>query len=326
MTAPAHPRQAAAPRAERGRFEGHEAIVLSAGELSATFVDGLGMVGVSLCHRGEELLDRQGGLSAYAERGAVMGIPLLHPWANRLAAHSYAFAGRAVRLPAGPPLIRCEEHGLPIHGLLGATPYWRTGRLTASEDAAGLRATLDFAAHPELAAAFPFPHELELEVALRPAGLRIATTVRAVGETSVPVSFGFHPYLRLPGAARETWQVTLPDRRHLAVDDRAIPTGAQTPEPSEAFALGERIFDDGYAGIAEGAAFRVEGGGRALTVTLDRGYPFAQIFSPAGAQFICFEPMTAATNALRSGSGLRRVRPGEAFTAVFSLTVDGAGR
>jgi aldose 1-epimerase len=60
---------------------------------------------------------------------------------------------------------------------------------------------------------------------------------------------------------------------------------------------------------------------RTLTVTLESGYPAGQVFTPRGAQFICFEPMTAPTNALRSRAGLRRVAPGETFTAVFSIHV-----
>ena len=176
---------AVAGAAREDRFDGYDAVALEAGELSATFVPGCGMVGVSLCHRGEELLDRQGGLSAYRGRGAVMGIPLLHPWANRLAGHGYPLAGREVRLPDGPPLIHCEEHGLPIHGLLGASPYWRTRKLG---DGARVRATLDFGAHRELLAAFPFPHEIVVEVELDPGALRIATTLRVTGGAPVPIS------------------------------------------------------------------------------------------------------------------------------------------
>jgi aldose 1-epimerase len=63
------------------------------------------------------------------------------------------------------------------------------------------------------------------------------------------------------------------------------------------------------------------GGDRTLTVELESGYPAAQVFSPRGKDFICFEPMTAPTNALRSGAGLRRVEPGESFSAVFSIAV-----
>ena len=56
-------------------------------------------------------------------------------------------------------------------------------------------------------------------------------------------------------------------------------------------------------------------------MTFDEGYPCAQIFAPAGEPVICFEPMTAPTNALVSGDGLRTVAPAADFTAVFAIAV-----
>jgi aldose 1-epimerase len=292
-------------------------VVLFAGDLEATFAPGLGLVGTSLLHRGEELLDRQGGLAAYARTGAVMGIPLLHPWANRLSGHGYRVGGQEVRLPAGPPLVHCEEHGLPIHGLLAASPHWQVEDV----DARHLRATLDFAAHADLLAAFPFPHELAVDLLLQPGALTVTTTVRATGRVSVPISFGFHPYLRLPGVARDAWEVSLPARRHLLSDERGIPTGDVEMEAAERFRLGMRSFDDGYDGLPDGAEFSVSGGGRTIAVRFGRGYPVGQVFAPAGRPFICFEPMTAPTDALSTGTGLRWAAPGSVFTAAYSILV-----
>lgn len=295
--------------------EGFEIVTLSAGRLEAEFAPGLGMAGVSFRQHGEELLDRRAGLLAYARTGAVMGVPLLYPWANRLAANDYTLDGRHVRLPPGPPLVRCEDHGLPIHGLLHASPHWRV----TVRDERRIAARLDFGAHRELLAAFPFPHVLEMEAWLSPERLRIATTIRPTSSTAVPVAFGFHPYLRLPDVPRAAWQVTLPPRRHLELDERGIPTGAGERRAGTRFELGDRHFDDGYDGLASPSSFSVAGGGRTLTVELEAGYPAAQVFSPPGEPFICFEPMTAPANGLRSGGGLRRVAPGDAFTAAFSI-------
>ena len=69
--------------------------VLRAGELAATFVPSAGMIGASLQHRGEELLVQRGGLDAWRGRGKSFGLPLLHPWANRLRDWRYAAGGRA---------------------------------------------------------------------------------------------------------------------------------------------------------------------------------------------------------------------------------------
>jgi galactose mutarotase-like enzyme len=79
---------------------------------------------------------------------------------------------------------------------------------------------------------------------------------------------------------------------------------------------------DGYDGIANGAHFAVAGGEREIRVTSDAGFPAAQVFAPPGAPFICFEPMTAPTNALCSSLDVRSIAPGGAFTAVFSIGVN----
>ena len=76
--------------------------------------------------------------------------------------------------------------------------------------------------------------------------------------------------------------------------------------------------------LADPAEFVLAGGDGALRLRLEDGYDCAQVFSPPGADFICFEPMTAPTDALRrGGTGLRVVEPGEAFTARWSLLVEG---
>ena len=309
------------PNVEHDAIEGFDAVTLAAGALEATFVPQLGMVGASLRHAGEELLDRRGGLRAYRDTGAVMGLPLLHPWANRLARDELITHGRRIRLP-GPPLVRRDEHCLPIHGMLGAHPGWSVHEVDADGHAARLVAGFDFAGDPALIEAFPFPHELIVEAHLEPEALRIATTVRATGAVAVPVAFGYHPYLRLHGADRSAWCVDLPARHHLALNGSGLPTGRGDFEDATTFRLAGTGFDDGYDGIDEGAVFAVSGAGREIAVVLERGYPAAQVFSPPGAQFICFEPMTAPTNALCSGDGLRRVPPGETFEAEFRVTVD----
>jgi len=43
-------------------------------------------------------------------------------------------------------------------------------------------------------------------------------------------------------------------------------------------------------------------------------------YAPPGEPFICFEPMTAPTNALVTGAGVAAVRPGDRFSARFSIT------
>jgi aldose 1-epimerase len=293
------------------------------GDLVARFASDAGMVGCSLRDRGEELLGIGGGLPAYLRDGKVFGIPLLYPWANRLGGWSYQAAGRTVVLDRASPLLHGEEHCLPIHGALAATSDWVVTGTGEDERGAWLAAELDFAAHPDLLAVFPFPHRIVLDIRLRSRTLRITTSVTARA-APVPVSFGFHPYLAPPGAARERWQVELPARTELELGELGLPTGAVKAHPAERFALGSRTFDDLFAVPEAPARFAVSAGGRRVTVELTSGYPYAQVFAPPDQPVICFEPMTAPVDALRSHDGLRVVEPFGAARATFALAVESA--
>ena len=192
------------------------------GELEATFVPEVGMIGSSLRHEGEELLYQGGGLQAYADHGSTFALPLLHPWANRLRSWEFELDGRRVVLdPDSPITHRDAATGTPIHGLLTASPYWQV----MDAERSVLVAELDFGAVPEYVAAFPFPHRVRYMASISGGTLTVAFAVIATGDVAVPVSFGFHPYLTLPGSIRRNWQMELPVARQALVDERMIPTG-----------------------------------------------------------------------------------------------------
>lgn len=284
--------------------------------VAAQFVPEAGMIGTSLTDSGTELLGQRRGLQAYVEAGKTMGIPILYPWANRLGDNTYTAQGATVTLTPGENGVRADPNGLPIHGVLAAYAGWRVTAQSENE----LSAEVDFGADPKLLASFPFPHLLAVTVRLADRELTVATTVTATGDAAVPLCFGFHPYLRLPGVPRGEWIIETPPLRRLLLDDKGLPTGESEPWEAREEALGDKDFDDAYDRVADGAAFAVSGGGRRLEVHFHRGYPAAQIFAPPAEEVVCFEPMTATTDALRRG-GYRCARPGEPAVAVFSIRV-----
>jgi aldose 1-epimerase len=332
---------------------------LRAGEWEAVFLPEVGMLGASLQHRGTELLSLHGGVAAYRAGhtpsapapakpappllggsveptplisapapakpappllgGSVEptppGMPLLAPWANRLSRKQFRVAGVDVdhrRLP-----LHRDRNGLANHGTMAAVPGWEVLR----EEPARLVARFAY----EADRAFPFPHELTVDALLAEDGLTVKTSLRPTGRRRVPVSFGWHPYFRLPGRRRDS-TLGLPACSRLELDARGIPTGkaapfqperSSAPARPERLALGDRELDDLFA-LGSRRRFTLEGGGRKVEIRFGRGYDFAQIYGPRGKRFVAIEPMTAPTDALVTGA-CRVVRPGESFSATFEI-------
>jgi aldose 1-epimerase len=284
--------------------------------VAAQFVPEAGMIGTSLTDSGTELLGQRRGLQAYVDAGKTMGIPILYPWANRLGDNTYTAENVTVTLTPGENGVRADPNGLPIHGTLAAYPGWR---VTAQSDNE-LTAEVDFGADPRLLASFPYPHVLAVAVRLAERALTVRTTVTATGDTAVPLCFGFHPYLHLAGVPRAEWMIETPPLRHLRLDERGLPTGGSEQQPAMEEPLGDKAFDDAYDQVADGEVFAVSGGGRRVEVHFDHGYPVAQIFAPLAENVVCFEPMTAPTDALRRG-GYPCARPGAPAVKQFSIRV-----
>lgn len=305
-------------------IDGFEALTLTSGngEIEVAFVPDAGMVGCSLRHRGDELLGQRGGLARYAAERSTMGIPLLHPWANRLAQRRFKLAGREVDLDKASPPPNVDPHGLPIHGLLAAADGWRVEQHESSDDGGRLVSRFEFGARPDLIAAFPFPHQLTIEATLSGAALMIATIVAASGDVEVPISFGYHPYLRLPGVDRADWRIEIPVSERLVLDADELPTGSREPAHLEDGPLGSRTFDDEFVAPGDSAPMVLEGGSRRIEVALLSGYPYTQVYAPADDDVIALEPMTAPTDALIAGGAeLPLVDSGDTFRAEYSITV-----
>jgi aldose 1-epimerase len=300
-------------RTDRGR--GRRRLHSPHRRLEAVFVTRAGMLGWSLRHRGEQLLGRPVSLEDYLRTGEPTAIALLHPWANRLAGLEYEIGGRHVRLDPTAPNVHLKD-GLPIHGLVAGSPHWEVTEHTPT----CLRARLDSGASPELAAGFPFPHVFELTATLSDDRLEIDAELIPTSDSPVPIAFGFHPYLRLPGLPREHWCIELPVTSRMRLDARMLPTGESEPVRIAPGPLAERTFDDAFDGLADPTEFVLAGAGRRLSVRFLEGYRFAQVYAPSHRDFVSYEPMTAAINPFQSEQTLL-AQPGTTYRARFAVTV-----
>jgi galactose mutarotase-like enzyme len=285
-------------------------VTLHAGDYSVSFRPDVAMLCTSLQYQREEYVAWPRTLSEF-RAGSATAVPLMHPWGNRLAEWGYTVDG--VRVDLHGCSLPVDSGGLPLHGnLLGASFE------VVRQERAWLSARLDYGAHPDKLRAFPFPHVVTVEARLdRREGLTITTEVEPTSDRAVPISFCWHPYLRLPDAARSEWMLRWPECEHVDVDERVIPTGERTAQPAECAPVGRRHFDDHYA-LGADRTFSLAAAGLELTLVFDDAYPFAQLFVPPRKRLVAIEPMTAEINAL--GSGMAPLcEPGRRFRATFRI-------
>ena len=143
----------------------------------------------------------------------------------------------------------------------------------------------------------------------------------------MPVSFGWHPYFRLPDVPREALSLSMPRLAKVALDAAGLPKreqgrleeSDQLPRRAD---LANETFDDLYRLAEPAGSISLQAGESSVVVEPRRGIRFLQVYSPAGQPFAAIEPMTAPTAALDDGgSDLPVVDAGENFTAGFRVTV-----
>jgi galactose mutarotase-like enzyme len=289
--------------------------------LRAAFAPAANMVLHSLTLGGRELLAARNGLDGYVERASTMGVPLLHPWANRLGELRYHAAGREVVLDGDSSLFKRDPAGLPMHGAWPAILQWDVVESDSDGETASLLARLEWDRGHAAFELFPFPHRLEYRARAAARSIELALALEPTADLPVPVSFGFHPYLRIPGGARQSAEMTLPVRRALLTNDSMLPTGETEPFEPGPRRLGDTEWDHEFSELDDPARFVLRGGESEISLTFLGGCPFAHVFAPADSDFVCFEPMTAPTNALVTGADLSVVAPGGRYEAAFEIAV-----
>ena len=233
---------------------------------------------------------------------ALCGVPFLAPWANRLDQDAFYANSKKYALNAGLGNIRRDQNQKPIHGLLLFSPHWQVTKLEGDEHSAHVTSRLEFWRYPDLMAQFPFAHSIEMTYKLAGGVLEVETAVENQSGDPMPVGIGFHPYFQVPGTPRDQCQVHVAAREHLELSPLLIPTGARTPVTlPDPVSLATTQLDDVFSKLARGkderAEFWVEGAGRRISVIYGPKYTVAVIYAPPGKEFICFEPMSAITDA-----------------------------
>jgi len=242
------------------------------------------------------LLGYGAGELAAAARGQVLA-----PWPNRLADGRYSFGGRDLQLPIDEPETRTAIHGLVRFANWDAVEHERD------------RVSLELVLHPQ--PGYPFLLRLRVSYRLEERGLAVETTAENLGEQPAPFGLAHHPYF---AGRADDFEVTLPARTRLTVDERKLPSGREPNPLPPAFIVGDRQIDATFTELEEQ---RVAVGAHELW--FDDAFRYVQLFTgdhPAvGRHGLAVEPMTCPPDAFRSGEGLIVLEPGASFRGCWGI-------
>lgn len=259
---------------------------------------------------------RIGAQSMFYESGAGAGpewnplamasFPLV-PYSNRIGGGSFIWDGAVHLLP---PNRTGFVH--PLHGV-GWLRGWQIA--ACGDDVAVLR-------HEHRGDAdWPWAFSAEQRFTLAPAGLTVDLTVTNRSTDVAPLAIGMHPYFDAAGAhlqfaAEQIW---------LADADQ-LPVRAMAPAATSDFAAGRAVvgceLDNCYDGWDGRATIWWDD--RPLAMSILSDLPCAVVYTPANADFFCFEPVPHSNNALNLGGAGRQMptaAPGETIGARVAFDI-----
>ncbi|WP_309068708.1 aldose 1-epimerase family protein [Microbacterium sp.] len=243
---------------------------------------------------------------------------VLAPWPNRIRDGRWDDGGKTRQLDLTEP-----DRSNAIHGLLRNTPY---EIIETRDEVATLRAMV-FPQH-----GYPYTLRTSVTYALTDDGVEVTHEIVNVGDGDAPVALGTHPFFCIGGVPTADLTLTLPAATVFEVDDRLLPT-AEVPV-SGVFDLrggarvGDLELDTGFGSLARDSDGRARTtltapDGRRVAMWQDENWGYIQAFNtdiyPGHPMAIAIEPMTAPADAFNSGQDVRRLAPGESWTARWGV-------
>src|SRR3954447_9965768 len=255
-------------------------------------------------------LERSVGQPFPGNESYFFGGAILIPYANRIRGKLSAdgktitarILDREVTLPANAGGRRPGAEQYAMHGLILDSAVGDLERRT-SEGEDVLRGTLQAG---DFGWGWPSRTELTFENVLRPGSFRLAITARNVGDETLPIGIGWHPYFTVPSGRREQARLHLSARSRTLVNDydEVLPTGEVVPvagtpydfSPPGGRAMGGLFLDDCFVDLQTAA-------GGAVGEVIDPAASFGlgvvpaappvraiQVFAPPDKGFLAVEP------------------------------------
>jgi aldose 1-epimerase len=224
----------------------------------------------------------------------------LVPFSNRIRDGRFDFDGREIRLPLNQWPQPHAEHG---HG-------WQAPWRIVERAADRLTLELD---HP--ADAWPFAYRARQEFMLTDSELQVTLSAENRDRNPMPIGLGLHPYFSRTARCRLSARVDA----MWATDNEVMPTVLIDADPRfvhDGLPVAETALDNVFTGWRRDATIVWPERRARLTIDADPPLDFLVVYSPAGEDYFCAEPVSHCTDAFnlagkgRGDTGMLTLDPG----------------
>lgn len=235
----------------------------------------------------------------------------LVPYSNRIAAGRFAFEGAWVEVPPTHP-----DHPLPLHGHGWMVPWEVTAQ--SAEHCVMVH-------RHKGQGGWPWAYCATQTLTLSAAGVAVALTLENESDRVMPGGIGLHPYFPRAPMARLQFSAT----SRWAADDAVLPTHLEPLTAATDFSSGLPVagadLDHCYAGWDRQATVRWTDRPTAMAVSAEGPVAHAVCYTPPGADFFCFEPVTHMNNGVnwrsaRDDTGVQCLAPGARLSMQMTLS------
>ncbi len=230
----------------------------------------------------------------------------LVPFSNRIRDGRFGFGGHAVQLPLNQWPEPHAEHG----------QGWQSAWHVVERAADRLAIEYD---HP--AGAWPFPYRARQDFVLSENELQVTLSIENRGREAMPAGLGLHPYFPRTASCRLVARVDA----MWATDAEVMPTALTAADPrlcNEAgLPVADVALDNAFTGWQRQASIVWPETGARLVLDASPPLGFLVVYSPAGEDFFCVEPVSHCTDAFnlaaqgRDDTGMLTLHPGAGLSA-----------
>ena len=243
----------------------------------------------------------------------------LSPFPCRIAAGKYSFEGQSYQFK------NIFGDCTAIHGLLYNKAFTITEEM-ADDSFAALN--LEYV-YKNDDPAYPFVYSCRARYVLHGDGvLEVETKVTNLGDKTIPIADGWHPYFQLGGKVND-WQLQFYSDAIVEFDEHLVPTGnlARYDTFTSSRLIGDTFLDNCFVlkpGLTN-AACELYSPANGLKVSFfpETAYPYLQIYTPPSRQSIAIENLSAAPDAFNNKMGLILLRGGHSqiFTVRYKVSI-----